>query len=218
MIRWTWAAVVGAAVAGCASAGDPAARDVARAPATWNPGEREAPRARTAPSQPEIPGRYPETTDGPSVYLVPEARSTAVGRGSADRRRLAGRGPSFMAAIGGPGVSAPLRRAVWAEDAYPAVTAADSVRFATPWVPAARLPGEVRCEAAPGARPRARLAALFRVAGDDLLIEAWMETDGAAACLGERGARERVRAFADDLDRFAREAARRGVPVPLPGG
>jgi hypothetical protein len=56
------------------------------------------------------------------------------------------------------------------------------------------------------------------VAGDDLLIDAWMETEGARACQGERGSRERVRAFADDLDRFARDAARRGVPVPLPGG
>ena len=217
-MRMIGAFVLALAIAGCASAGDPGARDLPRAPRTWTPGEREAPR-REPPSPPcGGPGGYPETGAAAPLYVVPESRWSAVGRGTGEARRLAGRGPAFMKGaelLPGP---LPLREAVWAHDALPTAAGGDSVVFATPWVPAARLGAELRCERVrPGAAARARLVGHFRVAGADLLIEGWMEADGAAGCAGGGAARDRVRAFADDLELYARDAARRGVPVPLPG-
>jgi hypothetical protein len=202
-------------LAACASAGDPAGRDAPRPPAGWSSRERvEAPVRPAPPPAGRAPGGYPDSAAGaPPLYLAPVGRWAVLGRQAAERRRLAGWGRSFLV---GRGAVVPVRRAVWAEDAFEEPAGADTVVFRTPWIPASRLDGELRCETGPGVRVRARLAALFRVAGDDLLVEGWMETDGAARCEGQAQARDRLRAFADDLDRFAREAARRGVPVPLP--
>jgi hypothetical protein len=206
------------AVVACTSAGDPGARDLPRAPRTWTPDEREAPRREPAPEPRSGPGGYPEAGPAAPLYVVPESRWDAVGTGAAEARRLAGRGPAFMKGVEVLPGMLPLRDAVWAHGALPAAAGPDSVGFATPWVPSRRLAGELRCgPGQPGAPVRARLVARFRVAGGDLLIQGWMETDGAASCMGSGAARDRVRAFADDLERFARDAARRGMPVPLPG-
>jgi hypothetical protein len=212
------AVLLALAVVGCASGGNQGARDLPRAPRTWTPDEREA--ARPAPMPPPRggPGGYPEGGAAAPLYVVPESRWSAVGPGAAEARRLAGRGPAFMKGVEVLPDMLRLRDAVWAHGALPAAAGADSVVFATPWVPAGRLAGELQCEPGqPGAPVRARLVGRFRVAGAHLLIKGWMETDGAAGCMGSGAARDRVRAFADDLERFARDAARRGVPVPLPG-
>lgn len=216
-MRTLGAVLLGLVIAGCASAGDPAARELPRAPRTWTPDERDAPRREPPPPPGRGPGGYPDEAPAAPLYGVPEGRWTAVGPDAAEGRRLAGRGPAFMRGVEMLAGPLPVRDAVWAHDALAVAAGADSVVFATPWIPATRLGGELRCD--PGRRgppARARLVGRFRVADDDLFVEGWMETEGAAACMGGGEARERVRAFADDLDRFARDAARRAVPVPLP--
>jgi hypothetical protein len=152
-------------------------------------------------------------------YRISENRWAAIGREAAEERRLAGRGPAFLAGVEADGRTLPVRGAVWVQDAFPVAAGADTVVFATLWIPVARMGGELRCDPVrPGARVQARLVGRFRVAGADLLVAGWMETEGAPTCVGGGAARDRVRAFVDDLDFFARDAARRGVPVPLPRG
>jgi hypothetical protein len=206
MRRIIGAVLLAAAIAGCASS-DPAAR------------EGGAPRPRPEPPAPLSPGGYPDPAVRAPLYRVAGDRWAAVGRDAAEERRLAGRGGAFIAGVEAHGGALPVRRAVWAQDAVPVAAGADTVVFATPWVPVSRMGGELRCDPVrPEDRARARLVGRFRVAGPDLLVAGWMETQGAPACMGGGAARDRVRAFVDDLDRFARDAARRGVPVPLPRG
>lgn len=210
-----------AAVAACASSGDPAGRPLSRAPRTWSPEEREgeAPHPEPDPPAPVLPGGYPDPAARAPLYRLPGDRWAAVGAEAAEERRLAGRGEAFLAGVEAHGGTLPVRGAVWAHDAVPVAAGADTVVFATPWVPVSRMGGELRCRLGrPGDRPRARLVGRFRAAGPDLLIAGWMETQGAPACEGGGAARDRVRAFVDDLDLFARDAARRGVTVPLPRG
>ncbi len=215
-MRMLGAVLLGAALAGCVSEGDPAARGLPPAPRTWTPEDPAAPRREPPPPPVRGPGGYPDRAVEAPLYVVPTGRWAPVGRDAADRRRLAGRGPAFMRGVEMLAGALPVRDAVWTHDARPLAAGADSVVFATPWVPAARLGGELRCgPGLRGAAVRARLVGRFRVAGSDLLAEGWMETEGAA-CMGGSEARDRVRAFADDLDRYARDAARRAEPVPLP--
>lgn len=220
------AILLAAVVDGCASAGNPPGRELARAPRTWTPEEGEGERPHRVPVSPVPrspgaypPGAYPEPATRAPLYSVSEDRWAAVGREAAEVRRLVGRGAAFLAGVEADGGRLAVRGAVWAQDASPVAAGADSVVFATPWIPVSRMNGELRCDTVwPGARVQARLVGLFRVAGADLLVAGWMEMEGAPACMGGGVARDRVRAFMDDLDLFAREAARRGVPVPLPRG
>ena len=217
MRRIIGAVVLVAAIAGCASS-DPAGRGLSRAPRTWIPEARagEAPRRGPDPPAPLSPRGYPDPAARAPLYPVAGDHWAAVGRQAAEERRLAGRGGAFMAGVEADSGALPVRRAVWAQDAAPVAVGADSLVFATPWVPVARMGGELRCEPVrPEDHARARLVGRYRVAGPDLLVAGWMETQGAA-CVGGGAARDRVRAFVDDLDRFARDAVRRGVPVPLP--
>lgn len=221
MRRTIGAVLLVAAITACASAGDQAGRQLSRAPRTWTPEERqgEAPRPEPDPPAPLSPGGYPDPAARAALYRLPEERWAAVGREAAEERRLAGRGSAFLAGVEVHRGTLPIRDAVWAQDAVPIAAGADTVVFATPWVSVARMGGELRCDPGrPGGRAWARLVGRFRVAGPDLLIAGWMETHGAPACVGGGAARDRVRAFVDDLDLFARDAARRGVPVPLPRG
>lgn len=221
MRRITGAVLLAAAIAGCASAGDPAGGDLSRAPRTWTPEQREAeaPRPASESPAPRSPGGYPDPAARAPLYRVPEDPWAPVGREAAEVRRLAGRGAAFMAGVEADGGALPVRGAVWVQDAYPVAAGPDTVVFATPWIPVSRMGGELRCDPVrPGARVQARLVGRFRAAGPDLLVAVWMETEGAPACVGGAAARDRVRAFVDDLDLFARDAARRGVPVPLPRG
>lgn len=221
MRRIIGAVLLAAATAGCASGGDPAGRDLSRAPRTWTPEEREpeAPRPEPESPVPRSAGGYPDPAARAPLYRVPEDRWVAVGREAAEVRRLAGRGAAFLAGVEAHGGTLPVRGAVWVHNAFPVAAGADTVVFATPWVPVSRMGGELRCDPVrPGERVQARLVGRFRVAGPDLLVAGWLETKGAPACVGGGAARDRVRAFVDDLDLFARDAARRGVPVPLPRG
>lgn len=214
-------AVLLAATAGCASGGDPAGRDLSRAPRTWTPEEREVEVPRSEPESP-VPrsaGGYPDPAARAPLYRVPEDRWAPVGREAPEVRRLPGRGPAFLAGVETHGGTLSVRGAVWVQDAFPVAAGADTVVFATPWVPVSRMGGDLRCDpVGPGERVHARLVGRFRAAGPDLLVAGWLETKGAPACVGGGAARDRVRAFVDDLDLFARDAARRGVPVPLPRG
>ncbi|HEU0301441.1 MAG TPA: hypothetical protein VFR37_18425, partial [Longimicrobium sp.] len=111
----------------------------------------------------------------------------------------------------------PLRAMVWPHPAVPVAAAGDSVLFATPWLPLSRLRGEVQCDRpAHAVAPAVRLVALYRVTGRDLLVMGWMETR-PDECQMRGPARDRLQAFMDDLDLYARGVARRAVPVPIPG-
>lgn len=221
MRRIIGAVLLAAAIAGCAAAADPSGRDLPRAPRTWTPAQREAEAPRPEPESP-VPrsaGGYPDPDARAPLYRVPEDRWVAVGREAAEVRRLAARGAAFLAGVEAHGGTLPVRGAVWVQDAFPVAAGGDTVVFATPWVPVARMGGELRCDPVrSGERVQARLVGRFRAAGPDLLVAGWLETKGAPACVGGGAARDRVRAFVDDLDLFARDAARRGVPVPLPRG
>ncbi|HEX6369824.1 MAG TPA: hypothetical protein VF006_12975 [Longimicrobium sp.] len=235
MRRIIGAVLLAAATAGCASGGDPAGRDLSRAPRTWTPEEREpeaplpepespVPRSAGGYPDPESPvprsaGGYPDPAARAPLYRIPEDRWAPVGREAAEVRRLAGRGAAFLGGVEAHGGTLPVRGAVWVQDAFPVAAGADTVMFATPWVPVSRMGGELRCDpVGPGERVQARLVGRFRAAGPDLLVAGWLETKGTPACVGGGAARDRVRAFVDDLDLFARDAARRGVPVSLPRG
>jgi hypothetical protein len=216
-MRITGAVVLALVLGGCAAGVDPARVDPSPVPRSGTLDGREAPPRGPVPA-PASPGGYPDPAASAPLYSLVEDRWTTVGREEREGRRLAGRAAAFTAGVEMLDGALPVRDAVWAQNAVPAAAGADTVVFATPWIPVSRLGGELRCGAsAPGARARARLVGQFRVVGSDLLIQGWMETEGAA-CEGGRAARDRVRGFVDDLDLYARSAARQGVPVPLPRG
>lgn len=217
-MRITGAVLLALVLGGCAAGEGPAGHNPSPPHAAGTMDGREAPPRTPGPPTPASPGGYPDAAARAPLYSAVEGPWSAVGRQAPEARRLAGRAGAFMAGVETLDGALPVRDAVWTQDAFAVAAGADTVVFATPWVSVSRLGGELRCgAAASGARARARLVGHFRVVGSDLLIQGWMETDGAA-CEGGHAARDRVRGLADDLDRYAREAARRGTPVPLPRG
>jgi hypothetical protein len=217
-MRITGVVLLTLVLCGCAAGDGPAGRDRSPAPRSAGLDARAAPPGEPGPPTYAPPGGYPDAAARAPLFPPVEGPWSAVGREARESRRLAGRGAAFTTGVESIRGALPLRGAVWARDASPVAAGADTVVFATPWIPVSRLAGELRCGAAvPGARVRARLVGLFRVVGSDLLIQGWLETD-AAACEGGEAVRDRVRGLADDLDLYAREAARRGVSVPLRRG
>ena len=167
--------------------------------------------AGTAPS----PTGYPYSVAVAPLYLRAASPAAAIGRSAPERRRLAGRGEEFMRGVSHVPGALPVRGSVWWSDAVPLAAGGDSVAFATPWVPVSRLNGSLTCPArAVGDQMGVRLVAVVRDSSGDLAVEAWIENAGAEECVGTRNARDRLRAFADDVEMFARNVARLGVPVP----
>jgi hypothetical protein len=161
---------------------------------------------------------YPDPVVVEPLYLPAAGTPGPIGRSVAERRRLAGRGEAFMRGIVHVPGTLPVRRSTWWSDAAPLAAGGYSVAFATPWVPASRLDGSVTCPpGAQGVRDGSglRLLAVARDSSGDLLLETWLENASGEGCEGNRGARDRVRAFADDVEMFARNVSRLGVPVPV---
>jgi hypothetical protein len=207
--------ILGAAA--CGRAGDPPAL-VHPAPRSWDAERVEGTRSVPTPPPPRPGGGgYPDPGAVRPIYLVPESRWSGVGREHRETRTLAGRARSFRTGVEQSPPAIPLRAAVWSYPATPIAAAGDSVMFATPWMPVARLGGEIECEApVVVGRPAARLVALYRFVGADLVVEGWLDTRAASSCFVRGGGRDRLDALMDDLDMYARSAARRGVPVPIP--
>jgi hypothetical protein len=167
--------------------------------------------AGTAPS----PTGYPDSVVVAPLYLRAASPAAAIGRSAPERRRLAGRGAEFMRGVGHVPGALPVRGSVWWGDAVPLAAGGDSVAFATPWVPVSRLDGSLTCPSpAAGNEVGVRLLAVVRDSSGDLTVEAWIDNAGGGECEGSRDARDRLRAFADDVEMFARNVARLGVPVP----
>lgn len=158
------------------------------------------------------PAAYPDPEVVAPLYLRAESTRGSIGRSGAERRRLAGRGEAFMRGIMHVPATLPVRRSTWGADAAALASGGDSVAFATPWVPASRLDGSVTCPP-PGAS--LRLLAVVRDSSGALLLEVSLEVSGGEGCEGDSRARDRVRAFADDVEMFARNVSRLGVPVPV---
>lgn len=200
----------------CAPAGDPAARPLPEAPRSWSEADWDAPRRRPVPPTPTQSGAFPDSAALEPVFLLPEAVWSEIGRGALPRRTLGARSARFMLGVELLASRIPLRETVWSADAHP-IEASDSVvTFATPWVPTWQLEGDVLCDL-PTALHRAevRMVGTFRAEGEDLLIEHWMEPRGSARCTGREGALDRLRAFGNDLEMFARQAVRRATPAPV---
>lgn len=171
--------------------------------------------ARQATDGGSPPAGYGDTQPSAPLVLRSASALAPVGRGAAEQRRLPRRAREFMGGVEAVPGALPVRESVWWGDAVPVSTDRDSVVFATAWVPLTRLTESIRCQRISGAAgPGARLAAVLRDRDGDLEVEAWIETSGVTGCEGDAGARERVRAFADDVEMFARSVARMGVPTP----
>jgi hypothetical protein len=167
--------------------------------------------AATAPS----PTGYPDSVAVAPLYLRVASPAAPIGRSAPERRRLAGRGAEFMRGVGHVPGALPVRGSVWWGDAAPLAVGGDSVAFATPWVPVSRLDGSLTCPSpATGNEVGVRLLAVVRDSSGDLAVEAWIDNAGGGECEGSRDARDRLRAFTDDVEMFARNVARLGVPVP----
>ena len=167
--------------------------------------------AATAPS----PTGYPDSASVAPLYLRAASPAAPIGRSAPERRRLAGRGAEFMRGVGHVPGALPVRGSVWWSDAAPLAAGGDSVAFVTPWVPVSRMNGSLACPPpAAGQEVGVRLLAVVRDSSGDLAVEAWIDNDGGGECEGSRDARARLRAFTDDVEMFARNVARLGVPVP----
>lgn len=170
--------------------------------------------ARAAPGGGSPPAGYADVEASVPLFVRSAAALAPVGRDAAEARRLPGRGRAFMRGLDEETGELPVRESVWWGDAVPVSADADSVIFATAWIPVARLAGDLRCFGSSTTRAGARLAAVLRDSNGDLEVEAWLETSGVLGCEGDAGVRQRVRAFADDVEMFARRVARMGVPLP----
>jgi hypothetical protein len=161
------------------------------------------------------PTGYADTVRSVPGFLPAAGALAPIGRGAAEERRLPGRGREFMRGVEHVSGSLPVRGSVWWGDAAPLAAEADSVVFATAWVPVARLGDGISCVVSSGATttPAVRLAAVVRDANGDLEMETWIEATGVGGCEGNAELRERLRGFADDAEMFARRVARLGVPV-----
>lgn len=166
-----------------------------------------------APGGQVPPAGYPDI-EASASRSVRAAASAPVGRGAAEARRLPGRGPAFMRGLELDTGALPLRESVWWGDAVPVSADADSVLFATGWIPLARLGGGLQCSGSSDAHVGARLAAVLRDSKGDLEVESWLETSNVPGCGGDAGVGRRVRGFADDVEMFARRVAQMGVPLP----
>jgi hypothetical protein len=167
--------------------------------------------AGTVPS----PTGYPDSVVVAPLYLRAASPAAPIGRSAPERRRLAGRGAEFMRGVSHVPGALPVRGSVWWSDAVPLAAGGDSIAFATPWVPVSRLYGSLKCPSpAVGQEAGVRLLAVVRDSSGDLAVEAWIDNAGTEECEGSQDARDRVRAFADDVEMFARNVARLGVPVP----
>lgn len=163
---------------------------------------------------PYPPAGYGDIETSAPLFVRSAAALAQVGRDAAEARRLPGWGPAFMRGLDLEARALPVRETVWWGDAAPVSADADSVVFATGWIPLTRLADELRCSATSTAPAGARLAAVLRDTNGDLEVEAWLETSPGTGCDGDAGVRRRIRAFADDVEMFARRVARMGVPVP----
>lgn len=203
-------------VGGCAVAGDPVGRPLVEPPRGWTESDWESPRRRPVPPPTARGGTFPDSSAGEPVFLQPEPVWAEIGRGASEARVLRARGAQFMEGIELVPSRIPLRETVWSGDAYP-VEAGDSMAvFTTPWVRTWQLRGDVRCDL-PSVLHYAevRLVGSFRARGDDLVIESWMEPRGSDRCVGREGLHDRVRAFSNDLELFARSVVRRAMPAPV---
>lgn len=200
--------------AACAPASHPPGT-VHDAPRTWTDERREGPLKEPVPPPLRSTGTYPDEDVLAPMHFLPESRWSLVGRGEAASRALRGRGDAFSAGVELMPPELPLRAMVWPHPAFPLAAAADSVVFATAWLPVARMNGEVQCDRAAGPPPVVRLVALYRVSGRDLGILAWIESR-PEGCQVRAGGRDRLQAFLDDLDLYARGVVRRAVPIPIP--
>lgn len=160
------------------------------------------------------PGGYPDTVRSAPAFLRAVSDLAAIGRGAAEVRRLPGRGREFMRGVEHVPGALPVRGSVWWGDAAPLAAEADSVVFATAWVPVVRLGDGISCVGSSGAvRPAVRMAAVLRDAAGDLEMAMWIEATGVEGCRGNAELTERARGFAEDVEMFARRVARLGVPV-----
>jgi hypothetical protein len=201
--------------AGCGPAAEPPAA-VRPAPRTI---DVSATGSRPMPPPLRAGGRgYPDAAAIAPIYLVPEVRWSPIGGSNRETRTLTGRAASFSDGVELLPASVPLRVGVWPYPATPVAATADSVAFATPWLPVARFGGAIQCQspASAAGRPEVRLVGVYRFATADLEVEGWLEARGGESCVGSEVGRDRLHAFMDDLDMFARAAARRTVPVPIP--
>lgn len=169
---------------------------------------------RAAPGGGSPPAGYADIEASVPLFVRSAAAFAPVGRDAAEARRLPGRGRAVMRGLDVETGELPVRESVWWGDAVPVSADADSVIFATAWIPVGRLAGDLRCSGSSTTRAGARLAAVLRDSNGDLEVEAWLETSGLPGCEGDAGVRQRVRAFADDVEMFARRVARMGIPLP----
>lgn len=198
------------AVAGCAACAGAHSRPQSTAPAAARAWE-DSPRARSEAGSRVDPRGYPPGDDDEAWRATSaEQRDTSMNASGVQRRILGSRASAFMHGVSSATGALPLRERTWPVDARAVAASADSVVFATPWQASARVADRGACSP----RASSRLVGAFVAQGDDLVLRAYLEESGPSGCMSPGAVRDHVEAMMDDLELYARAAARAGMPAP----